>query len=1338
MRHRFMIALLGLLLAASVAMASTPVSPLDENTPIKPFDRQLQMDSSKVLGAPVDFDAALAAGAYYLRHAQADVTEDNAANGNPDVDPDDGGWDWSSTVFTHSASASPQNIYGATGQGLYYAYKAPFDATLFTALTDAANIMIATAAIRTSSDMEFLMNYDDLPAVSGTTYQDAARAKFDARIAAQGNATAFAQYLRDQRGVTQGYPNGIIGWDLGAYAVVAQMLDDRYPGNGYAAAADAIAEVLWQDSFNHNPGFFDIVADSGWDGSYTNVNYYWYNLGVSGLIDAFRASGTHTDEIPGLVARLLASQTSEGAVCGSYGVHAGDEDWQSTAYATLTLAALDRPLYQPDINRMAYYIGATQDPASGSWLYGSDHYPEVGGENTAAMSFGLAPSNVIVDDGFVDQAAVDVYNTAHATHFVLGYDAFSDIQLAIDAVSGSTVTVLPGTYVGNLNITLNGLILNGPNVGIAGNGVRGPEAILDGNNVTATIAVNANNVVIDGFTIKGGANGLNAGVWHGGSNSGTVIQNNIITDNCIGVFPQSNGPVLIKNNLIDANNRPGPAGGTGIYADNSNLLNIQGNEIRNHTTNSGVTFGATGPAAHLGLSFTNNSVHDNLSGIYCVSLSGAVFSGNIISSMPGGTGLTLSGACTGVDVLSNTFTGLLRGFRIVDHGYGYGNNVDAEAHQNNFSGCSEFALGVLSGYTAPLDASCNWWNDLGGPNAAPGNPNLSGQVIDQSGGSVVYWPWLGGMAPGGLCNQYGPNNVAVVAPSGCFTPTSTCKTFTVTFNRVDTTPLRAISVDFQLSPELVLCTGVPGTDVVAGGLWGAYAIQKQVVDNGGGSYTVDIAVLGDPCGPATGGAVFTVNVAKAPGVTVDAVGTVTVTDVLVRDCNNVPLPGIPGAPASITIDLTAPATATNLTAQQVKTGNDSDGTTKINLAWTDPVSLDADQVEIWRKGYGAYPEYDDAGGSVPVAPVSLANGWTLVVTQPVGAPAYVDEPATRDFYYYAAIVIDDCGNRSVASTFTGGTLNYHLGDVAPIPTGDNLVNTLDISRLGSHYGITLTPASDPYGDLDVGPTTDYSVDARPTTDNQIQFEDLIMFAINYGMVSKDALPNLTPAAQSAVIAKVGEVDPATSTFSVDIEMTGDGQIQGLSIPMTWNGDAVKPVGFTAGNLIADQGGLGMVLSPAPGTIDAAVFGERDLGICGQGTVATVTFQVVGAGDFGIDVGDIVARDRENQPVVISGSLAAPALVVPARTELYANTPNPFNPSTQLSFALSRQGSVRLQIYSVQGRLVATLIDGELPAGPHSVTWQGRDDAGRMVSSGAYIVRLEAPDATQSRRITLMK
>ncbi len=207
--------------------------------------------------------------------------------------------------YFHTTSPSPQNTYGATVMGLYYAYLATSNASYFTAMTDAANWIRDNVGVRTASDMKFLMLYDDLPAVAGTVYQDTAKARYDYRIGLYGSATAFAQYIRDTRGVTQGYKNGIIGWDLGAYAVVAQMLYNRY-GGGYAADADAIAEVLWQDSFNSNPGYFDVIADAGWDPLDINVNYWWYTLGISGLLDAFSASGSHTAEIPGLIARITS------------------------------------------------------------------------------------------------------------------------------------------------------------------------------------------------------------------------------------------------------------------------------------------------------------------------------------------------------------------------------------------------------------------------------------------------------------------------------------------------------------------------------------------------------------------------------------------------------------------------------------------------------------------------------------------------------------------------------------------------------------------------------------------------------------------------------------------------------------------------------------------------------------------------------------------------------------------------------------------------------------------------------------------------------------------------
>src|SRR5262249_33533639 len=142
-------------------------------------------------------------------------------------------------------------------------------------------------------------------------------------------------------------------------------------------------------------------------------------------------------------------------------------------------------------------------------------------------------------------------------------------------------------------------------------------------------------------------------------------------------------------------------------------------------------------------------------------------------------------------------------------------------------------------------------------------------------------------------------------------------------------------------------------------------------------------------------------------------------------------------------------------------------------------------VEVWRKAFGNYPEYDDgpSPGAVPAIPGSYPPaGWTLTS---VVSPGQADEPATRDFWYYVAYVRDGFATLSPVSNRTSGTLDYHLGDVTDGVTpglSDNEVTTADVSVLGAHYGIT-GAAVDAFAYLDVGPTTDLSVSARPTTDN---------------------------------------------------------------------------------------------------------------------------------------------------------------------------------------------------------------------------------------------------------------
>jgi len=688
-----------------------------------------------------------------------------------------------------------------------------------------------------------------------------------------------------------------------------------------------------------------------------------------------------------------------------------------------------------------------------------------------------------------------------------------------------------------------------------------------------------------------------------------------------------------------------------------------------------------------------------------------------------------------LSILDNTITGFDYAVALFECTTGCTGSVftSLAVNQNDFEGSTNGLYTDVSSVT--VDASCNWWGDTSGPATAT-NPPGSGAALD---GNAVYEPWLDG--PGGNCNL--STNYASVGPApselaGC----NDCIDIPVNLTRLDTSAARGVSVTFELSAELELC-GTPTLSSGAGAFYDGYVgdVQEFFLDHNDGTYTYDTAILGGTCGPTVGGEAFTIPVTYVSGLTADTVGTIEITSVTLRDCANVPLPLLPGPGTTIDIDVEEPGAISDLTATQVKSGNDSNGTTKIDLAWTLPADLDLTAVTLYRKGFGNYPEYDDLGGTAPTTPAdpasALSDGWTEVAVLAPNATAYTDEPSTRDFWYYVAFASDECYVSAVSGQ-TGGTLNYHLGDVAPAPNGNNLVLTGDISALGTAYGTVDGDAT--YNALaDVGPTTDFSVDARPTTDNQIQFEDLIVFAINYNSVGRFA--PVTPAALN----ELALVEPTTMTAGeeivVPITLASDGTIQGMSTKITWNDDVLEYVGWAPGDLSSRQNRIAPVYSPTPGTFDVAVMGVTGQGLAGDGTLATMRFRVKQEGSTGFAFESVDARDDANQALSLQGSVVqtapgSPALV--SRSVLRSNVPNPFNPLTKVRFALSQAGRVDVKIYDVSGRLVRTLVSEVRTAGEHEVVWNGTDDNGRSVSSGTYLLRMQAPDRSESRRMTLIK
>ena len=94
--------------------------------------------------------------------------------------------------------------------------------------------------------------------------------------------------------------------------------------------------------------------------------------------------------------------------------------------------------------------------------------------------------------------------------------------------------------------------------------------------------------------------------------------------------------------------------------------------------------------------------------------------------------------------------------------------------------------------------------------------------------------------------------------------------------------------------------------------------------------------------------------------------------------------------------------------------------------------------------------------------------------------------------------------------------------------------------------------------------------------------------------------------------------------------------------------------------------------------------------------------------------------------------------MPTEFGLSQNYPNPFNPSTVIDFSVAKDSYVSLNVYDITGRLVSTLVDGNMSTGYHSVLWNGVNDKGMSVSAGIYIYALQTEEASITRKMVFMK
>jgi hypothetical protein len=94
--------------------------------------------------------------------------------------------------------------------------------------------------------------------------------------------------------------------------------------------------------------------------------------------------------------------------------------------------------------------------------------------------------------------------------------------------------------------------------------------------------------------------------------------------------------------------------------------------------------------------------------------------------------------------------------------------------------------------------------------------------------------------------------------------------------------------------------------------------------------------------------------------------------------------------------------------------------------------------------------------------------------------------------------------------------------------------------------------------------------------------------------------------------------------------------------------------------------------------------------------------------------------------------------IPPVFALHTNYPNPFNPSTNISFSIPSPAKVKLTVYNVKGQKVKELINDTIDMGTHTVQWDGTDHRNRKVSSGLYFSHLEHEGKSKTIKMMLMK
>ena len=238
------------------------------------------------------------------------------------------------------------------------------------------------------------------------------------------------------------------------------------------------------------------------------------------------------------------------------------------------------------------------------------------------------------------------------------------------------------------------------------------------------------------------------------------------------------------------------------------------------------------------------------------------------------------------------------------------------------------------------------------------------------------------------------------------------------------------------------------------------------------------------------------------------------------------------------------------------------------------------------------------------------------------------------------------------------------------------------------------------------------------------------------------------------------IDQSLLMSTQDFDYNGDGVMEIVLLEEDENGNAIgvrvrngatRELKWSlrfpeSGPVLEDirRGFLGFFDANGDGEPEA-VFGKRTV-VTLDKTIHTLdpNFETLAVYDLdGDEAPELIGRGVQDSTVQVWGSPNTPTGIsdrdlAVAGFQLQQNYPNPFNPSTTIRYSLENPGRIEMTIFDTLGRQVRALINEHKPAGEYAIAWDGRNDAGMRVTSGAYFYQIKAGGRQQTRRMILLK